>query len=129
MIPLVDEMIPLPSETPIPCLICKAGSAPTATFAGTVQLVQFGAIRVFDGKTHETMGFIVPANFRGVESSDGKIEGAPLERVPPGLLTRVTYRMAGNRRVATRILLLTIDQCRALMAAERLSNAPAECPD
>jgi hypothetical protein len=75
------------------------------------------------------MGFIVPADFHGVASSDGKIKDAPLARIPLGLLAQVTYRTDGNRHVVTRILLLTIEQCRALMAAERLSDTPSECPD
>jgi hypothetical protein len=126
----VAESVPLPPNTPIPCFICAAEpSATTQTFSGTVQSVKPGALRVFNGKTHQTMGFTVPADFHGVESSDGKIKGAPLTRVPPGLLARVTYRTASDRRTVTQILLLTIQQCRALMAAERLSNTPAECPD
>jgi hypothetical protein len=75
------------------------------------------------------MGFIVPADFRGVESSDGKIVGADVTRVPAGLLARVTYRTLAARPTVTRILLLTINQCRSLMAAERLSNTAADCPD
>jgi len=126
---LLAQRVPLPPDTPIPCLVCKAESLPTLIFSGTVQLVAPGRIRVFNGKTHQTMGFIVPADFRGVESSDGKIKDAALTRVPPGLLARVTYRTVDDRRVVTHVMLLTINQCRALMAAERLSNARADCPD
>jgi hypothetical protein len=75
------------------------------------------------------MGFIVPADFRGVESSDGRINAAAVTRVPPGLLARITYRTLEGRPTVTRILLLTINQCRSLMAAERLNNSPADCPD
>ncbi len=123
------ESVPLPPNTPIPCLICAATPLTALTFSGTVQFVGPGLLRVFNGKTHQTMGFSVPADFRGVTSSDGKIKDAPLDRVPPGLLARVTYRTVAERLVATQVLLLTINQCRALMAAERLNNAPAECPD
>ncbi len=129
MISLFAQNVPLPPNTPIPCLVCKAETAQTLVFSGTVQLAQPGRIRVFNGKTHQTMGFIVPADFHGVESSDGKINGAEVTRVPPGLLARVTYRTISGQQIAARILLLTINQCRALMAAERLSGAPADCPD
>jgi hypothetical protein len=127
---LLAGSVPLPPNTPIPCFICAtAPSATTQSFSGTVQLVGPELLRVFNGKTHQSMSFTVPADFHGVESSDGKIKGAPLTRVPPGLLARVTYRTASDRRTVTQILLLTIAQCRALMAAEHLSNTPVECPD
>lgn len=129
MISDVTQNVPLPPNTPIPCLVCKMETAQTLVFSGTVQLTQPGRIRVFNGKTHQTMGFIVPADFRGVESSDGKIAGADVTRVPPGLLARITYRTVADQPTVTRILLLTINQCRALMAAERLSNSPSDCPD
>jgi hypothetical protein len=42
----------------------------------------------------------------------------------------VTYRtLADDRREVMRVLLLTINQCRALVAAERLSDRGADCPD
>jgi hypothetical protein len=126
---LVDDTVAMPVNTPIPCLICKADKASMLTFAGTVQLAQAGRVEVFNGKTHQTMRFSVPAEFRGVESSDGKIKAAPVSSVAPGLLARVTYRAAGGHNEATRILLLTINQCRALMAAEHLSQTASECPD
>jgi hypothetical protein len=129
MIPLFAESVPLPPNTPIPCLICKAPSAPTLTFLGTVQLVQAERLRVFNGKTHQTMGFSVPAEFRGVESSDGAIKAGPVSSAAPGLLARVTYRADGGRNEVTRVLLLTIDQCRELMAAEHLSGTRNGCPD
>jgi hypothetical protein len=75
------------------------------------------------------MRFNVPAEFRGVESSDGTVKGAPLASAAPGLLARVTYRTAGEARTVTRVLLLTINQCRALIAAEHLSKTASECPD
>ena len=126
---LVDETVAMPLNTPIPCLVCKAETGSMLTFAGTVQLAQPGRLEVFNGKTHQTMGFEVPAEFRGVESSDGTIEDAPVTRADPGLLARVTYRSAGGHHVVTHVLLLTINQCRALMAAERLSKTASECPD
>jgi hypothetical protein len=126
---LLAQSVGLPPETPIPCLVCNAESAAVQTFLGTVKTVTPGRIVVFNGKSHQSMGFAVPADFRGVESSDGKIKDAPLARVPPGLLARITYRTVGERRTATQVLLLTINQCRALMAAERLNNAPSGCPD
>jgi hypothetical protein len=126
---LVDDTVPLPVNTPIPCLICKAETASTLTFSGTVKLAQSNRLEVFDGKSHQTMRFNVPAEFRGVESSDGTVKGAPLASAAPGLLARVTYRTAGEARTVTRVLLLTINQCRALIAAEHLSKTASECPD
>jgi hypothetical protein len=125
----VAQNVPLPPDTPIPCLVCKAETVQTLVFSGTVQLAESGRIRVFNGKTHQTMGFIVPAGFHGVESSDGQIAGAPVSRIPPGLLARVTYRTVEDRRIVTRVLLLTINQCRSLKAAESLSHTPSDCPD
>ena len=129
MISVVAQSVALPPNTPIPCFVCKAETSQTLVFSGTVQSAEPGRIRVFNGKTHQTLGFIVPADFRGVESSDGKIAGAEVTRIPPGLLARITYRMVEDRKIVTRILLLTINQCRSLMAAERLSNTPSSCPD
>jgi len=126
---LVDDTVALPVNTPIPCLICKAETASTLTFSGTVKLAQSDRLEVFNGKSHQTMRFEVPAEFRGVESSDGKIKSAPVATAAPGLLARVTYRTAGELRTVTRVLLLTINQCRALVAAERLSNTSVDCPD
>ena len=126
---LVDATVPMPVNTPIPCLICKAETASTLTFAGTVKLAEAGTLEVFNGKTHQTMRFTVPAGFHGVESSDGTVKDAPVTSARPGLLARVTYRSAGGHNVAARVLLLTINQCRALMAAERLSKSPTDCPD
>ena len=127
--PVAAASVPLPTNTPIPCLVCKAESQPALVFSGTVTLAEPGRLRVFNGKTHQTMGFLVPADFRGVESSDGKIAGADVSRVPPGLLARITYWTLAGRPIVTRILLLTINQCRSLMAAERLSNSASGCPD
>lgn len=129
MIPLLAWSVPLPSNTPIPCLICRPEGAPTLTFSGTVQLVLDGRLRVFNGKTHQTMGFIVPAEFHGVESSDGTIKGGTVASATPGLLARVTYRADGGRNEVTGVLLLTIDQCRELKAAEHLSATRSDCPD
>jgi hypothetical protein len=130
LLPLLAQSIALPPETPIPCLICRAGPQQELVFSGTVQLAQIDRIQVFNGKTRQTMGFHVPAGFHGVESSDGKIKDAAVTSVPPGLLARVTYRtLADDRHEVTRVLLLTINQCRALVAAERLSDLSADCPD
>jgi hypothetical protein len=126
---LIDATVAMPVNTPIPCLVCKAETASTLTFAGTVKLAQPGRLEIFNGKTHQTMRFAVPADFHGVESSDGKIKDAPVTSAQPGLLARVTYRSAGGHNAASRVLLLTINQCRALMAAERLSKTASECPD
>jgi hypothetical protein len=121
--------VPLPPNTPIPCLICRAESVPTLTFSGTVQLVLPGRLRVFNGKTHQTMAFIVPAEFRGVESSDGTIKAAPVSTAAPGLLAEITYRAYGGRNEVTRVVLLTINQCRELKAAEQLNATRSDCPD
>jgi hypothetical protein len=127
---LVDATVPMPANTPIPCLICRAQTKePALTFAGTVKLAQDGRLEVFDGKTHQTMRFAVPPDFHGVDSSDGTLKDASVTSVKPGLLARVTYRSAGGHNAASRVLLLTINQCRALLAAERLSQAPSRCPD
>jgi len=126
---LLGQSVALPVNTPIPCLICQV--EPEAfVFSGTVQVAQAGQLRVFDDKTRQTMGFTVPDGFRGVDSSDGQIKDAGVTRIPPGLLARVTYRtLDGGRRVVTRVLLVTINQCRALQAAERLSDTSTDCPD
>jgi hypothetical protein len=126
---LVDATVALPVNTPIPCLICKAETASTLTFSGTVQLAQSNRLDIFNGKTHQTMRFAVPPEFRGVDSSDGQIKGATVARAVPGLLARVTYRTAGEARTVTGVLLLTIEQCRALMAAEHISQTASVCPD
>jgi hypothetical protein len=125
------QSVALPPDTPIPCLVCRSTTQqPELVFSGTVQLAQPGRLRVFDGKTRQTMGFLVPAGFHGVESSDGRIKDAAVTRVPAGLLARVTYRtLANDRHEVTRVLLLTINQCRALVAAERLSATSVDCPD
>jgi hypothetical protein len=64
-----------------------------------------------------------------VESSDGTIVDAGVARAKPGLLVRVTYRALGATTQITRVELLTINQCRALMAAEKLSDTRSYCPD
>ena len=79
------EVLAMPPETPIACQVCKHEA--TQTFAGTVQLAQPDRLAVFNGKTHQTMGFAVPADFRGVESSDGTIVlSAPTSSTAPGLM-------------------------------------------
>jgi hypothetical protein len=129
VLPFFAASVPLPPNTPIPCLICRAESTPTLTFSGTVQLAQADRLRVFNGKTHQSMGFTVPAEFRGVESSDGSIKAAAVTSAAPGLLARVTYRAAGGRNEVTRVVLLTINQCRELMAAEHINDTRSDCPD
>jgi len=121
------EVLAMPPETPIACQVCKHEA--TQTFAGTVRLAQDGRLAVFNPKTRESLGFAVPAGFRGVQSSDGQIKDAGLEHVRPGLLARVTYRTLSGRLVPSEVLLLTINQCRALMAAEKISDAKSGCPD
>jgi hypothetical protein len=127
--PLVDATVAMPANTPIPCIVCKAENATELSFSGTVKIAQPGTVEIFNAKTHETMRFSIPADFRGVDSSDGAIKDAPVTRATPGLLARVTYRAAGGHNRATRVLLLTINQCRALIAAERLGKSATECPD
>jgi hypothetical protein len=124
----IAEVLMKPPETPIACQVCKHEE--TLTFAGTVQLAEGTRLGVFNGKTHQTIAFAVPADFRGVSSSDGVIKNAPLSRVREGLLARVTYRTVGGDHVPSEVLLLTLNQCRALMAAAKLSHAPiTQCPD
>ena len=126
--PFMANRIVMPVETPIACQVCK-GDAPL-TFSGTVRQADAGRLGIFNAKTHQSMGFVVPANFRGVTSSDGAIKDAPLDSARPGLLARVTYRTIDGKRVPSQVLLLTIAQCRALMAAERISQKrSSECPD
>jgi hypothetical protein len=126
---LLDGTVALPVNTPIPCVVCKAAAGSTLTFAGTVRLAEPGRLAVFNGKTRQTMGFAVPAGFRGVDSSDGQIKDAPVTRATSGLLARVTYQTLGGYREATHVLLLTINQCRELAAAEHLSDTRSACPD
>ena len=127
---LLAQSVPLPPNTPIACFVCKAETSQALVFSGTVQLAERGRLRVFNGKSHQTMGFEVPADFlRRGEQSDGKIKNGGVAGVPPGLLARVTYRTDQDRRIVTRVLLLTINQCRALVAAERLSHTASDCPD
>ena len=126
---LAGANVPLPVDTPIPCLVCSSPANPAQTFAGTVQLAQPGRIRIFNGKSHQTMGFVVPAGFHAVQSSDGKIKDGPVTSATPGLLVRVTYRSVNGQNQVTGVLLLTINQCRSLEAAEKLSNTRADCPD
>jgi hypothetical protein len=127
----LDAVLSMPRETPIACQVCKH-EAPL-TFAGTVKRADSGRLEIFSGKTHQSMSFAVPDDFRGVQSSDGVIKNAELARVKPGLLSRVTYRTVGGHHVPSEILLLTIQQCRSLQAAEALSRSrPATaspCPD
>jgi hypothetical protein len=124
---ILGEVLTMPPETPIACQVCK--NQAVMTFAGTVSLAESGHLHVFNGKTHQTVGFTVPADFHGVQSSDGVVKNAGLARVQPGLLARVTYRTIDGHHVPSEILLLTINQCRALQAAEKISKAQIGCPD
>jgi hypothetical protein len=125
----VAEVLAMPPETPIACQICKSASVAPATFSGTVGLAGDNRLAIFDGKTHESMLFTFPADFRGVASSDGVIKNAGIASIKSGLLARVSYRTVGDRREPIAVLLLTIEQCRALEAAERISKAKSGCPD
>jgi hypothetical protein len=128
-VPMMADVLAMPPETPIACQICKPAAASTGTFSGTVRLADGVRLGVFDGKTHQTMAFSVPAGFHGVRSSDGVIKDATLASVVPGLLARVTYQTVAGHHVPSEILLLTLEQCRALQAAERLTRARSDCPD
>jgi hypothetical protein len=121
------EIVSMPAETPIACQVCKHET--TQLFSGTVKLAEGGRLQIFNGKTHQTMGFTVPADFRGVDSSDGVIKGGPLAKAVPGLLARVTYRTIDGHHVPSQVLLLTINQCRALEAAEKIGHVKTGCPD
>lgn len=122
------DVLPMPPETPIACQVCKHEA--TLTFAGTVTQAADGRLGVFDAKTRRTVAFSVPPDFRGVTSSDGVIKNAPLSLARPGLLAQVTYQALGGRNVPSQVLLLTINQCRALVAAAKLSTSKeATCPD
>ena len=125
---LLAAVLTMPPETPIACQVCKNDAA--LTFAGTVKRADPGRLEIFDGKTRETMAFAIPADFRGVSSSDGVIKNAAVTSARPGLLARVTYHIAGGHQVPSAVLLLTIEQCRALQAAAKISHAnDSACPD
>jgi hypothetical protein len=127
--PPVNEILPMPTFAPIPCVVCEAATA-LATFDGTLQLSQVGHLQVFDSSSHRTMAFEVPPKFRGVDSSDGVIKGGTLAVALPGLLARVTYRtVARGHNQLTHVLLLTRAQCAALQSAERINHTPIDCPD
>jgi len=123
------EVLAMPPESPIACQICQNADAPASIFSGTVRLAGDNQLGIFDGKLHQTMTFRFPPGFRGVSSSDGVIKDAGIASVKPGLLARVSYRTIGERREPTTVLLLTINQCRALQAAEHISKAKTDCPD
>jgi hypothetical protein len=126
----LSTVVPVPIDTPIPCLICReVAKAGAVTFSGTVALNTPTTLRVFNPKTLESMVFTVPPDFRGVESGDGVIKDATLARATPGLAAQVTYVSVHGRNTATRVLLLTVGPCRSLAASERLTDAKTECPD
>ena len=126
----VSMVLPVPVGTPIPCLICQATTASsTTTFSGTVAGIDSAGLRVFDFTSRRVMAFIVPADFHAVDSGDGVIKSAPLARAKPGLYARVTYTSARGLNTAVKVLLLTGDQCRSLLAAERSTDPKTQCPD
>ena len=125
----VSMVVPLPADSPIPCVICQATLAASATtFSGTV--AQNGpTLRVYNATTLRSMEFNVPSGFHGVESGDGVIKNATLARATPGLLALVTYTSVHGRNMASKVLLLTVAQCRSLTASERLTDSKTSCPD
>jgi hypothetical protein len=125
----VSMVIPVPVDTPIPCLICAStAAATTTTFSGTVSRVDPAGLQVFDFSSRRLMAFEVPAGFHAVTSGDGVIDNATLARATPGLFARVTYTSAHGRNTAIKVLLLTGEQCRSLAASEP-PNVKTTCPD
>jgi hypothetical protein len=123
-------VLPVPAGTPIPCLICQATVAASATtFSGTVARNDPTRLRVYNSTTLRSMEFVVPPDFHGVDSGDGVVKGATVAHATPGLLARVTYTSSGGRNLISKVLLLTVEQCRSLVASERLTNTKTECPD
>jgi hypothetical protein len=123
-------VLPIPPSTPIPCLICRAtAEADATTFSGTVSRADGVGLRVYNPTTRGSMEFVAPADFRGVDSGDGVIRNAPLARATPGLLARVTYTSRGGRNELSHVLLLTVAQCRSLVASARLDDVKTACPD
>jgi hypothetical protein len=114
----VSTVLPLPIDTPIPCLICRASAgAGAATFSGTISEITAGGLRVYDFTARRSMGFVVPS-----AAGDG------LARAVPGLFARVTYTSSRGRNTAIRVLLLTGEQCRAMLAREGATISTARCP-
>jgi len=115
----ISTVLPLPIDTPIPCLICRASAvAGAATFSGTVSQVVAGGLRVYDFTARRSMGFVVPAG-----------ASAGLAHAVPGLYARVTYTSARGRNTAIKVLLLTGDQCRAMLAREGATTSTERCPE
>jgi hypothetical protein len=111
-------VLPLPIDTPIPCLICAATTAASATtFSGTVSAASPGAFRVFDFTSRRIMTFTVPSDVHEAE------------RAAPGLFARVTYTSSRGTNTAIKVLLLTGSQCRAMLASRRESDPKIRCPD
>jgi hypothetical protein len=126
----VSMVIPVPVDTPIPCLICtKAAAQSTTTFSGTVSRVDPDGFQVFDFTSRRLISFDVPAGFHAVDSGDGVIAGGTLLRAKPGLFARVTYVSAHGRNTAIKVLLLTGAQCRSLIATEPPGTTTSVCPD
>jgi hypothetical protein len=119
MMLFVSTVLPLPIDTPIPCLICRASATTAAaTFDGTVSQVTAGGLRVYDFTARRSMGFVVPPG-----------AAAGLARATPGLFARVTYTSARGRTTAIKVLLLTGDQCRAMLAREGATTPSVRCPE
>jgi hypothetical protein len=103
----VSTLVPLPIDTPIPCLICTGTAAQsTATFSGTVAGSDASELIVYDFVSRRSMTFVVPSDFHGVSSDDGTITDATLTRTPPGAFARVTYSSAHGRNVAVAVVVL-----------------------
>ncbi len=107
MVLFVSSVLPLPIDTPIPCLICRATVAQaSATFSGAVSRSDASSLSVYDFTSLRVMSFTVPPDFRGVVNGDGTtVADGTLARVKPGLYVRVTYTSAHGRNVAVRVLL------------------------
>jgi hypothetical protein len=126
----VSTVIPVPVDTPIPCLICTAtAAATTTTFSGTIARVDAAGLRVFDFVTRRIMVFEVPAGFHAVQAGENAAADGTLAAAKPGLFARVTYTSARGRNTAVKVLLLTGAQCRTFIAAEPPGSAAVVCPD
>ena len=103
----VSTVLPLPIDTPIPCLICTSTAAQsTSTFSGTVSKSDPAGLSVYDFTSRRLMAFTVPAGFHGVETPAGPVADGTLARLIPGQYTRVTYSSSHGHNVAIRVLVL-----------------------
>jgi hypothetical protein len=86
----VSMLLPLPVDTPIPCVICAGTAAQsTATFSGTVSASSAASLSVYDFTSRRLMIFEVPPSLAGA---------------PPGTYTRVTYSSSHGRNVAVAVV-------------------------